>query len=1127
MAVRVTDLVRHLHQPACPPDAALLERFVRHRDEAAFAALVARHGPMVLRVCRRAVADAHAADDAFQATFLVLARRATAVRKPAALAAWLHGVAHRVALKARASFARRALRETPLPEHGPCDPHPDPLEDLSARELLGLLDAEVRQLPEVYRLPVILCCLEGRTQEEAARLLGWSAGSVKGRLERGRARLHARLARRGLTLSAGLLAAEFSRSGASATVPVPLARRTLEAALAGVGNAVPASVATLAEGVVRGTLPGQVKLAALLLIALGVVAGAGWLLAHQPQAAKPDEPPPQPRAEALVRTDALGDPLPPGVLLRLGTVRLRHPGCLRSLAFSPDGKELISAGWDRVVRVWEPITGKELRHFAGPDKGFECMAVSGDGKILATGGLDGNVYLWDPATGKELRRFGGYPRQVAALAFSAKGDILATAGDQDKAVRLWNVNTGELLRKMGEHAEGVRTLAFSADGQIVASASWDKTARLWDVATGKELRPLMGEEGKVTCLAFSPDGHMIAGGEEHMISGGNEHTACLWDVTTGKPLRAFTGQHGGVQSVAFTPDGKLLATGGRDHTVRFWDPATGQELRNIHAHPDNVGVVAFSPDGKLLASGSAESSIHLWNVATGEPVGPSVGHGERIPSVTYSPDGKLLATSAWDRTLRLWDAATGKELRKWSPTQGSKRRLPTDEPMQLGRVLFSPDGQFIAALAHDSDSSNENVQVWEAATGKERWRFPGANMAFSPDGKLLACAGWGKTAGDAKPGVVIHLHDLTTGELVRELRGFQSMIAALTFSPDGKTLATTAQQHIGFSEPGEPVPDPNSVHLWDVPSGQPRLAFAGPAQGGSVNYSRDGKMMASLEFLGQTIGLWEAATGKERVKLEGHQEMVFSLSFGPDGRTLASGSMDGTVRLWDLPTGKEIARLQGHGGWVLSVAFAPDGKTLASSSTDTTVLVWDVASHVGRARPKPPSLQPAELEALWTDLAGDDAARAYRAIATLSAAPEQAVPLVRERLRPVTADDVRRLVRRIGDLDSEQFAVRQAAEEELMKNGAAGAESALREALAGNPPPEKRRRLEKIVEALERRPVSGEVLQGLRALEALEYAGTPEAVRVLEALSQGAAEARLMQEAKAGLERLSRRLTRP
>src|SRR5262249_48617327 len=176
--------------------------------------------------------------------------------------------------------------------------------------------------------------------------------------------------------------------------------------------------------------------------------------------------------------------------------------------------------------------------------------------------------------------------------------------------------------------------------------------------------------------------------------------------------------------------------------------------------------------------------------------------------------------------------------------------------------------------------------------------------------------------------------------VVRELRGLKSMIAGLVFSPDGKTLATTAQQRIGLRVAGEQEEqDTNSVHLWDVASGQPRLAFAGPPHGGAVNYSGDGKMLASLEFLGKTIGLWEAATGKERAQLEGHREMIFSLSFAPDGRTMASGSMDGTVRLWDLPTGKEIGRLEGHSGWVLSIAFAPDGKTLASSGIDTTVLV--------------------------------------------------------------------------------------------------------------------------------------------------------------------------------------------
>src|SRR5262245_15995449 len=217
MATSVPLLLRNLPlPPGGPPDAELLARFARDRDEAAFTLLVARHGPMVLRVCRRALGDAHAAEDCFQATFLVLARRAGAIRRRASLAAWLHGVALRVANKARRD--RRAATAGCAGE-GAADPHPDPLSALVARELLQALDEEVGRLPEVYRLPVLLCCLEGHTQQEAARRLGWTAGAVKGRLERGRARLHARLAKRGLTPGAALAAVEVARAGAAAARP--------------------------------------------------------------------------------------------------------------------------------------------------------------------------------------------------------------------------------------------------------------------------------------------------------------------------------------------------------------------------------------------------------------------------------------------------------------------------------------------------------------------------------------------------------------------------------------------------------------------------------------------------------------------------------------------------------------------------------------------------------------------------------------------------------------------------------------------------------------------------------------------------------------------------------------------
>src|SRR5258708_24734633 len=212
-------------------DAALLGRFISARDERAFTALVDRHGALVLHVCQRILGDVHDAEDAFQAVFLVLARKAAAVQPREALAAWLHGVAGRVALKALAARARQ-VREAQSPTARPADPRPDPLSELSGRELVKIIDEELQRLPKVYRLPTILCCLQGRSLEEAARQLGWTRGSVKGRLERGRARLHERLLRRDLTLPAVLAAAEVSRAAAPTATVGGLIARTVRSAVA-------------------------------------------------------------------------------------------------------------------------------------------------------------------------------------------------------------------------------------------------------------------------------------------------------------------------------------------------------------------------------------------------------------------------------------------------------------------------------------------------------------------------------------------------------------------------------------------------------------------------------------------------------------------------------------------------------------------------------------------------------------------------------------------------------------------------------------------------------------------------------------------------------------------------------
>jgi RNA polymerase sigma factor (sigma-70 family) len=247
--------------PAPEADADLLDRYARGRDEAAFHALVARHGPMVWRVCRRVLGNDHAAEDAFQATFRVLARRAGGIRRPAALAGWLYGVALRVARKARGACLARRLRQRPAGEAAPPGECSDVLARVTARELLLALDEEVERLRGACKLLVVLCCLEGLSQEEAARQLGWTPGSVKGRLERGRRRLHHRLARRGLSLTGVLAASEVSR--ASAALPPALA--------------VSAADRAPAQKRAGGTVGSRLSVCLALAAALTLAAGAGLL----------------------------------------------------------------------------------------------------------------------------------------------------------------------------------------------------------------------------------------------------------------------------------------------------------------------------------------------------------------------------------------------------------------------------------------------------------------------------------------------------------------------------------------------------------------------------------------------------------------------------------------------------------------------------------------------------------------------------------------------------------------------------------------------------------------------------------------------------------------------------------
>jgi RNA polymerase sigma factor (sigma-70 family) len=642
-------VLRHLRRAALLRDGAgltdaqLLERFLTHRDETAVEAIVRRHGPMVMGVCRRVLHNRHDAEDAFQATFLVLVRKAAVIASRELLANWLYGVAFNTARKARAASARRRRHETQVTEMPEGEAvSPDPWDDLRP-----LLDQELHLLPDRYRAPIVLCDLEGKTHKEAAAQLGWPVGTLSGRLARARALLAGRLTRRGLLLSGPALAAALSADAASACLPASVAASAVNSACLFAGGlaatgVIPARVAALAEGVLRAMITTKLKTATALLLGLTLLAaGAGRLTGFGPgqgtapavsadrthiaqligrlgsnrfsereAASKALAKIGEPALDALRRAAAAAKDLETlrraenlvRVIERRWELRcfLGHTDAIPGAALSPDGGLALSAGRsESSPRLWDVATGKELRRLGGHRSWVWDVAFSADGRWAFSCGVDG-LRLWEVATGKELRHFMGHTRQVYRVALSADGKR-ALSGSQDHTVRLWELETGKELYCFTGHTDEIQSVALSPDGGRGLSCSADGTMRLWDVQTGQELRRFPG----AACAVFSPDG-------KRLLSAGRGHLVRLWDAETGKELRRFTGHTKEAYAVAFSRDGKRALSGAEDMTVRLWDVETGKELRCLRGHTRDISRVAFTPDGARALSASYDGTLRLW-----------------------------------------------------------------------------------------------------------------------------------------------------------------------------------------------------------------------------------------------------------------------------------------------------------------------------------------------------------------------------------------------------------------------------------------------------------------------------------------------------------------------------------
>lgn len=622
----------------------------------------------------------------------------------------------------------------------------------------------------------------------------------------------------------------------------------------------------------------------------------------------------------LLAQAADGPALPPGVQTQFKG----HKDQVFGIAFSPDGKVVVTGSLDRTIKLWDAGTGKEIKTLAGHNDQVLAVAVSPNGQLLASGSSDRTVKLWSMPSDDPTHVF-AHADEVNALALSPDGKLLAGAA-KDGTITLWNPADGKQLAQLKGHGGAVRSLAFNVTSKILASTGADGTLRFWELPGGKPLGSVLAGDVPLNSVAWDA-------GSKTAFTASDDSTIKAWQFPP-PPPRKLPDHADGVTALALAAGGTQILSGSSDKTVRICTFAKGEQVRQLTGPAAPILAVAASPDSKTVVAGTADQRLVVWNAADGKLLSQEVVHGGPVTGVAFQPQGNQLLTASKDGLVKLW---------AW-PQIPAQVMTHAD---QVRCAVAGPDGKLFTG------SNDKIARAWNIKNGQAEKQFSGHV------GPVTAIAVTGQVLATGSDDATIRLWNTATGQQTGVAGAHEGPLTSLVFLSSGHLVSTSVDGTVKLwqnpmmprllnhpdavtavvagNEAGKliTVCKDKQVRVWNLGNGQVERTIPGQV----AVQSPDASTIAVAD--GQTLKLATSKEGQAEPKTISLAAEIRCLAYSPDGKTLAAGLADNSIRLIDVGQFKEIRTLAGHGGAITALTFTPKGDLLISSSADQTAIIWN------------------------------------------------------------------------------------------------------------------------------------------------------------------------------------------